>query len=263
MWGKKIYKTPILHVNNGVTYHIKDDTSKWRILFYRKLLNQVDFHFSITEEIQKETELIFGNKPKLIRHGIDIVEILNKSFIKYPRDKNFLRIIYAGEISYEKGFHILMEAFKLLDKKKFQIDAIGPNLMNVNYIDLKMVCGINYLGVFDYEETLKAISSHDLLVLPTLLEGMPNVIKEAGLLKTPVLGSNIGGVPEILKNGERGFLFKQGDVTDLICQFQNISMNYNDALLKSEILFEHILKEYSIDQNTSELIQNYKNILKI
>jgi len=53
-------------------------------------------------------------------------------------------------------------------------------------------------------------------VLPSLSEGLGRVLIEAAMLAKPAIGSNVDGIPDIIKDGETGFLFQPGDVDDLV-----------------------------------------------
>ena len=55
----------------------------------------------------------------------------------------------------------------------------------------------------------------DIFVLPSLFEGLPNVILEAMAMKKPVIATNVGGNPDVLSNGENGFLVPARDVSKL------------------------------------------------
>jgi glycosyltransferase involved in cell wall biosynthesis len=74
-------------------------------------------------------------------------------------------------------------------------------------------------------DSLDFIYAADLLVLPARAEAMPLVILEAMLLKTPVIASDVGGIPELIENGETGLLFSQSKPEELVEAFVHMAAN--------------------------------------
>jgi glycosyltransferase involved in cell wall biosynthesis len=70
---------------------------------------------------------------------------------------------------------------------------------------------VRFLGKVSQEDLMKAYDSCDMLVQPSLNEGFGLVISEAMCFGKPVIGSNVGGIPEQIKDGLNGLLFKPGD----------------------------------------------------
>ena len=87
---------------------------------------------------------------------------------------------------------------------------------------------------------------------------MPNVIKEAGAMGTPILASDVGGIPELLNHGINGTMFKSGDLADLNVNLQNILDNYQMALEKAKYLFDYVTDKYDINKNSRVLADIYK-----
>jgi len=120
-----------------------------------------------------------------------------------------------GRLSPEKGQCILIESVKYINGKinglKLVIVGEGPEESK-----LKKQCEayklnevITFAGyqacVGDY---IKAV---DLVVLPSLSEGLPNIVLEAMALKRPVIATNVGAVKEILRNNENGWVVDRND----------------------------------------------------
>ena len=62
---------------------------------------------------------------------------------------------------------------------------------------------------------LNFVNDCDYMVFPSLFEGLPNALKEAALLKVPIIASNVGGIPSFLGYGERGYMFESENVDSL------------------------------------------------
>ncbi len=73
-----------------------------------------------------------------------------------------------------------------------------------------------------YKETLGILSRASILVLPSRCEGMGRVLLEAMAAGIPVVGSDIGGIPTLIRHGENGFLFPVGDVSALEARLRQL-----------------------------------------
>lgn len=124
-----------------------------------------------------------------------------------------LRIMTAGRLTAQKGIDTLLFAVWRLKgrlKKPVQIWIVGdgPRRASLEQLasDLKIEDQVFFLGWCD-RETLKAFyQSADIFVLPSLDEGMPNVLLEAMAMGLPVVATQISGSQELVKEGENGFL---------------------------------------------------------
>jgi glycosyltransferase involved in cell wall biosynthesis len=101
----------------------------------------------------------------------------------------------------------------------------------------------------------------DLFIFPSRIEGMPNVLKEAGAAGIPIIASCIGGIPELLGEDERGLLMPEISTESLIDCIQK-SKNFPDKAKERCInMKEYIDKTYSVEVCTEQLIEIYKYIL--
>jgi glycosyltransferase involved in cell wall biosynthesis len=150
-----------------------------------------------------------------IRH---LPNFVDTNILKHlPTKKNQDLIVYIGRLSPEKGLHTLIDAIK---KTNAGLRIIGDGPMreelekHVSFLGLTE--RIHFLGyrnrVEITEETVRAIAS----VCPSVCyENNPLSVIESFALSVPVLGSRIGGIPELVKDGETGYTFEPGNIADL------------------------------------------------
>ena len=106
------------------------------------------------------------------------------------------------------------------------------------------------------EGVINYLSSASLLVLPSISEGLGRVILEAQAVGCPVLVSDAGGMKDLIKDGETGFVFKSEDLEDLSEKISYILGN--DPLRKSVSLSaKNELKQY---YGTNNFFNGYKEI---
>jgi glycosyltransferase involved in cell wall biosynthesis len=92
------------------------------------------------------------------------------------------QIAYVGRDSHEKGIDILKDA---------------ESQINGNVV---------YCTDRSWEEAMQIIKSSSIVVIPSRMESLPTTVKEAFYLNVPVIGTNVGGIPELIKNNETGIL---------------------------------------------------------
>ncbi len=131
---------------------------------------------------------------------------------------------YFGRLSFEKGIGTLVKA-AIKSKIKLKIAGTGPD-MNA----LKTLVGnsenIEFLGFLRNEKLHNAIGRARAVVLPSeWYENAPISILESYAMARPVIGADIGGIPELIKKEETGFIFESGDVeslAQLLLRVQNV-----------------------------------------
>lgn len=176
------------------------------------------------------------------------------------KKKNYF--LYFGRISEEKGIQTLLNAAKELHNIEFKIVGAGPLL---NYYQAKNTSNnISFLGFKQGEELETLIREAKFVVVPSeWYENNPLSIIESLMNGTPVIGSSIGGIPELITDRENGFLFKVKDsssLTNSIVQASQLSMKeYEKFCLKS---YDFALKNFSPKAHLSKLVQIYQEVIK-
>lgn len=144
-----------------------------------------------------------------------------------------MRMLSIGRLSPEKGFPGLMEALEkaLAQGLDAQLILIGDGPLRgvlekrANRTDLRD--RIVFKGALPEGETLSEIANCDVLVVSSLMEGLPVVLIEALALAKPVIAPNVAGIPELIADGETGLLFRPGDWDHLAEKIQLLAANAN------------------------------------
>lgn len=186
-------------------------------------------------------------------HGIDF-EVF-RGFKKKSSDK--LRFGFVGYVAVHKGVHVLIEAFNKIKSSNVELKIYGSYDPHSEYFrSLKQKSknpNIRFMGEFD--DVKEPYSEIDVLVIPSIWQetGGPMVLKEAFATKTPVIGSNVGSIPEFLRDSREGFLFKKGNSTDLYEKMHKFITN--SELVKK--YSKNIKTPRSIKEQTKELEKLY------
>ena len=126
---------------------------------------------------------------------------------------------YLGALGPHKGVHVLIEAFSHLPERA-GLTVYGDETRFPNYVaELKSAARhphIRFAGALDHRHVGAALRQMDCLVVPSIwYENAPLVIQEAYGVGIPVVASRLGALPEKVKDGQTGWLFKAGDSADL------------------------------------------------
>ncbi len=170
--------------------------------------------------------------------------------VYYENKKNY--VLYFGRLSIQKGIRTLIKACKNLPELKF-IFAGGGELES----ELEGIENIEFVG-FKSGEDLKTLVSKALFsIYPSeWYENCPMSVLESQMYGTPVIGADIGGIPELIDDKVDGLLFKPGNSDDLA---EKIKYLYNDINVLHEYSIRCIekVKKFSIDNYYKELMNIY------
>lgn len=204
-----------------------------RNFVFRKItkyvLQHADTIIAVSHYLAGKIETDFGipnSKIKVINMGID-TNLFSPGNPKMIRDRldippDCFIVIYVGNLVKEKGVHYLLEAFSKAQKKvekTLHLYLIGfgeemSNLQQQSY-QLRIDDCVSFLGKLSHDEVAMWMKAADVLVHPTLSESFGLVVAEALATNLPVIASNVGGIPELIQNGENGFLFQPGEVNEI------------------------------------------------
>lgn len=236
-------------------------SSRLRKLFLRSI-EHANARISVSEELAKVAKELSGFDSVVINHGLDLRQIEKVTYSKLIRKEQTKYFLYVGELSFAKGTHLII---KLIENEEWARDEniqwilIGQGSLAA---DLEKFSNVQLKGLLNNDDVVSYMKHSDYFIFPSLNEGMPNVLKEAGACNLPVLSSDVGGIPNLLKNGERGLMFKGGDYDDFKINLKNMLQNPHQVKIKSDCLHEHIYQYYDVDKNASQLIKTYEMALQ-
>jgi glycosyltransferase involved in cell wall biosynthesis len=257
------------------------------VIFYIKgllenpLLDWIGFEMATKILFQNETNmqcryphLILKHRCKiqLLKNGIDFEDIQaarNKAG-EYLKSElglkgSSVKIMYMGILSPLKGLIYLLEAMLKVWERcpeahlyiagHHEIDSFkGYQTELFHFISKNRMENIHFLGY--RQDALAVLSLMDIYVLPSLSEGVPKSIIEAMALGKPVIATNVGGIPELVREGQTGYLVEPRDSEGLAQSIIKLAIN---AELRSQFGkrgHEIAFQEYSIEDN----IRGLKNI---
>jgi L-malate glycosyltransferase len=216
MVGSKLKVVTTLH-GTDITVLAQDQSISNMIQY---AINESDAVTAVSKDLIRETRESLD-----ITRNIDLVYNFVDKRIYYPHDVSELRkdfaephekiLIHISNFRPIKRVLDVVETFNIVQQQvpsKLMFVGEGPDLS-------KVIARVNELGLRDrvifcgkQDDVAKVISLADLMLLPSEKESFGLVALEAMSCGVPTIGSNAGGIPELIVHGETGYLAEIGDV---------------------------------------------------
>ena len=183
-----------------------------------------------TQKMYKEKlELDFEYLPS----PIDVTKFTDLPHVeKVPK-----QVAYLGRESFEKGIDVLKKAESQIKGK------------------------VVYCYDLPWKEAMTIMKSSCVVVVPSRMESLPTTIKEAFFLKIPVVATNVGGIPELVKNNETGLLVPANNPQKLAESVNKLLENKQNANQLANSGYEFIIKNMTWDVILPKYIEFYENLL--
>ncbi len=212
--------------------------------------------------IQRYIALTGFAKEKFIEAGFPAEKIRVKPNFAWDRGVGAGQggyALFVGRLSREKGLHILLEAWRTL-KWPLVIIGEGPMLAEARETIASLnLSGIELRGVVPNEGVLEAMGQARCVVFPSIwYEGMPRTIIEAFAAGTPVIGSRLGAMQEMIRDGVNGFTFEPSNAAALAAHVDAVMRNDDlagrlragaratyEANYTPEINYQHMVRIFS------------------
>lgn len=165
-----------------------------------------------------------------------------------------------------KSIETIVRAARLVkdrDKRvKFLIGGDGEDRKQLEALAkaLDLTDTVYFLGWM--EDPNELMSSVDISVLTSISESFPYSILEGARFKKATISSNVGGIPDLINNGENGYLFQAGDYKRFSQLLLELSSDGKKRSEMGEKLYEKAVSEFSVESMASTQIGIYKSILK-
>ena len=212
-------------------------------------------------------------KRTLRNYGLKSIHIPNFTctsiFLPSPPSTNGRRILCACHLFPSKGVTYLLRAFQnvlaRIPSARLDIVGEGPEKKSLEElcIFLKIQNLVKFCGEVSHIELADFYSKASVVVLPSVVaETCGLVILEAMASARPVIGSRIGGIPEVILENETGLLFNPGDTSELSEKIVQILLNPERAERMGKLGRERVEKEFSAQKHIERILDLYSSLLK-
>ena len=227
----------------------------------RRLLDDnVDLLISPSQfMIDKFHDNNFFNNVRCVKIPLGVEYSSNKTI----KDYETIDITYIGTLGKHKGVHTLITAFKDIDNENIKLHIIGKGYDEDEFKQLAMDDDrIVFHGFVDNKDILKFYEQTNVFVIPSICyDNSPLVIYESFSTGTPVIGSNIGGIPELVMEDYNGFLFESNNPESLKKKLVKVIKN-KELLKKLEDNAFNSLPDNSMETMIDQIISEYTKLVE-
>ena len=147
------------------------------------------------------------------------------------------QVVYVGRDSFEKGIDILRK------------------------IEPKINGKVVYCTDMEWEDAMANLKASSLLVIPSRMESIPQVIKEAFFLKIPIIATNVGGIPELIEDGINGVLVPPNEPEKLLESINELLENEEMAKKLADSGYDFVMNNLTWEILLPKYVKFYENLV--
>ncbi|SHF51684.1 Glycosyltransferase involved in cell wall bisynthesis [Caldanaerobius fijiensis DSM 17918] len=198
-----------------------------------------------------------SNKALVIYNGIPIEKIVERQKI--------YDILLVGSLrSNVKGVDILLKSLKLIEDKITKVAIAGDGILKDDLIKLrnalKLDDKVDFLG--NRRDIDILLEQTKIFVLPSRWEGLPISLLEAMSKAKPIIASNVGGIPELIRDGESGILVEPENELELANAIEKLLNDTEYAEYLGKNAYKDAINRFSIEVYINNLTTLYKSLIK-
>ena len=216
---------------------------------------KIDGFHSVSQAISKVGDKIFHSPDKIdtvVYSGFEFEKLL---FNPNYKKNQTLKLLSVGRPHWVKGYEYALQACAILKAKNINFEYTivgGEGNEELQFLvdDLGLKANVQFTGRVSQKQVYEIMQQSDLLLLPSIIEGLPNIIVEAMAIGLPVISTKCGGVEELIVDNENGWLVP-------IRNPEAIAKSIVSFLLLSEEMVEDIRnaarKKVKLQHNESQM----------
>lgn len=226
-------------------------------------IDKADGLIAISDAIcAKFKKHISDEKIRRIYNGVDTNNIIKNKTYHLDKQEKMVVLISGSKISKAKGQNLAIKAFEIINKKGIN----NIELRIAGYGELKEIgitsypSNVIFLGHVDNMNEQR--SDVDVELVCSRCEAFGRVTVEAMLGGIPVIGANTGGTPELICDGENGYIFEYGNAQDLADKILEFYNNRESIKVMGEKAQKYALNNFLIERCAKEIEEYYYEILQ-
>jgi glycosyltransferase involved in cell wall biosynthesis len=237
---------------------------------YKKYFSKIDAFHAVSDAIGIEAQKYGADAAKItiIHSPISKTTI---DLFKQPNaiKNNKLKIISVGRFHWVKGYKLALDACKLLKEQQipFLYTIVAGDIIPEELLFQRNQLGLQkeviFTSLLPQKEVFEKIQESDVLLLPSYKEGIANVVLEAMALGTLVISTDGGGMEEVIKQGETGWLVPVRNpqaIAKALLEVQNTSLEERSKIINNAHAF--VKEQFNAEKVISEFCEFYDRIYK-
>lgn len=212
-------------------------------------------HSSTTSSIVSSTE------EKILKLS-DVLTTDSKSVQKTYKEKLGLDFVYLPAPLDAEKFKEIPEVKKIENQVVFVgRDSYEKGIDILKNIEPKINGKVIYCTNLSWKDAMTNLKASAILVVPSRMESLPQSIKEAFYLKIPVVATNVGDIPEVVKNNETGLLIPPNDPQSLINSINSLLEQKENSARMASNAYDFIIKNYTWEELLPKYVDFYEKLL--
>lgn len=263
----KTKRIPLLHIEHGSSFVKSGSPLVMRCAklydqtIGRLILKKADRVIAVSESAQEFAASLCPRKDyETIYRGFDSTQIdAIPESSAYPRTSS-VRLIFFGRLISGKGIHILFEALKKISPADWELIVIGdgPEADSARR-QAESFPGhkITFLGEKKRTDAIAILKTGDIVIHPSLTEGLPTAVAEAALCAKAVIATDVGGTQMLFPESDQHWLVRPSDANHLAEKISLLLNNTEPRALLGRHLRDHVIAHFSwtiAAQRYSEII---------
>ncbi len=170
--------------------------------------------------------------------------------------------VYAGRLVPEKGVKTLITAMGKIKAKDFTLFICGSGYEKevlIKMAESNNIHNVKFTGYLDKKELNSLILKSKFTILPSeCYENCPMAVLESMAMGKPVIGSDTGGIPELIENGQDGILFNPGNAHDLASAIDKLLSDPEKCKKMGRAAREKIVSKFNPEVHYSKILSLYR-----
>jgi glycosyltransferase involved in cell wall biosynthesis len=228
---------------------------------YKVLLKKIKLYITPSDYLKSALEK---------KHYAPIIRIYNGiQLLPQTKIKNKKELLYIGRVTKEKGVKVLIDAMHKLIKKipNLHLTIVGEGSDKQNCKKEVEAFGlakaVSFAGPIKKNSVATYYNDAAIVIIPSIYpDNLPTVGLEALSVGRPIIGSNIGGIPEIVKNNVTGFITDSGNANQIVTAVERLIWNTQLLEKMSKNARVYAEENFAMEKHIAELIKQYTYVLK-
>lgn len=254
------WKVPIVFRNaSTISLYLRNSLIKrwWNRWLFKKVAQVVSVS-------HKSKEDFIGEFPFLKKNIVVIPVGIEMNEQKLSSNSQVEYLIHVGGFTFEKNHHRLITIFQALQKTyNINLWLVGDGTLRKQIEEQVEKAGLSdqvrFLGF--QRDIFPLLMNAKALVMPSLIEGIPAVILEAMHCGIPVVAYDVGGIPEVVKKGETGWLVKAADEPGFVRAVEEV-LEGNEVERIKENAKRMVVSEFDNKVIVNRFLEMYQSIIR-
>lgn len=256
-----------------VWYLVSDIYPNWLVRLIVPFVNYVSSEVILISESNRSYYRQDGRDVSVIPGTIDLSRLTDETvpedrkrefFDRYGIESSLPVVLTLAKVNEVKNQKSVVKAIAEMDRE-VQYLVAGPKQDEQYASELEALAESINVGDHLYvtgfvEDKTTALAIADVFVLPSVGEGTPLAIMEAMKSETPVVANRVGGIPEMLANGDAGQLVSPGSVEQLQTSIEYYLSDSELVKRHTEVALNRVTEEYGLESVTNQYVSVYKTL---